>query len=98
MEKKTVCKLIAAIVGGVILTALLSILGLVIFMGYGGNRCDQPPAMTCDCFCCDMFGSRGYEACGGFGFWLGLGLGAAASVVLIVFVVRAAKASAHRKH
>lgn len=55
--------------------------GLVFFMDYGGNRCGA----VCDCFCCHMFNSRGYEACGEFGLYFGAGLGLILAIVLIIW-------------
>ena len=82
MEKKTKFQIIAGVAGAII----FSIFGLIYFAGYGGNNCDQPPANTCDCFCCHMFNSRGFESCGAFGLWLGILVG----VILGLLVIRLA--------
>ncbi|AKM84284.1 TPA: hypothetical protein DCZ46_02975 [Candidatus Campbellbacteria bacterium] len=60
----------------VILGALIfGVIGLLKFMNYGGNSCDFP-GKNCGCFCCNLFGLRGYEACGNFGLLAGIILGA----------------------
>jgi hypothetical protein len=63
--------ILAGLAGALIVGVLMAI----IFTGYGGNHCDQPPVATCECFCCHLFGLRGYEACGRFGLYAGLALG-----------------------
>lgn len=64
------------IVTGILVMVFMSMAGFFFFMNYGGNNCDTP---DCDCFCCHMFDSRGYEACAEFGMYVGalvgLGLG-----------------------
>ena len=77
--EKTIYQIAAGVIGAII----LGIIGQINLAGYGGNNCDQPPATTCDCFCCHMFSSRGYEACGTLGFWLGIVLGAILGVLII---------------
>ena len=67
MNKKIKAQIIMEVVGAIAFASL----GFVYFTGYGGNNCDQPPALTCDCFCCHLFNSRGYESCGIFGLILG---------------------------
>lgn len=71
-------KFISTIMGGIV----LGIIGLIVFSGVGGNNCDVP-GQTCNCFCCSMFGMRGYEACGLFGAVIGFALG-----VVMVLVYR----------
>lgn len=82
MEKRIIYQIVAGVIGAII----LGIIGLISLINYGGNNCDQPPAATCDCFCCHMFNSRGYEACGTFGFWLGIMLGAILGVLIIKLI------------
>jgi len=69
---------------GALVTGMIS---MVLFIQYGGNRCDQPPAMACDCFCCNWFGSRGYEACGQFGGIAGLIGGAIVGILLVRLII-----------
>jgi hypothetical protein len=85
---KKIYKILISIICTIVLAAILGVVGLLIFMTYGGNACDQPPAMTCDCFCCDLFGSRGYEACGDLGLLLGLVIGVVVGVALMIFWIR----------
>ena len=79
MEKKTKCQIIAGVIGAI----TFSIISFIYFVGYGGNNCDQPPANTCDCFCCHMFNSRGFESCGIFGLWLGILVGVILGALII---------------
>lgn len=55
-----------AIIGATI----FGLIGLFMFVGYGAGDCDIP-GKACDCFCCHMFGLRGYESCGDFGLLVG---------------------------
>ena len=77
--KRLLTRTVAAIVGAF----AFGVLGLMVFGAFGGNRCDQPPALTCDCFCCHLFGSRGYESCGLFGAALGAIVGVTAGVLVV---------------
>ncbi|MBS3142065.1 hypothetical protein J4464_01620 [Candidatus Woesearchaeota archaeon] len=79
MRNKWMLQVIASLVGAV----SIGLLSFIFFVQYGGNRCDQPPASTCSCFCCHMFNSRGYEACGIFGFWIGILVGAIVGVLAV---------------
>jgi hypothetical protein len=49
-----------------VFTVIFGIAGLFKFAAIGGNNCDMD-GKFCDCFCCNMFNTRGYEACGDFG-------------------------------
>ncbi|MCM2325968.1 MAG: hypothetical protein NDI94_05895 [Candidatus Woesearchaeota archaeon] len=61
---------------------LFGIIGFFIFISYGGNSCDQPPIGTCGCFCCHMFGLRGYESCAQFGLYAGALVGIILGLIL----------------
>jgi len=69
--KKYLYPILSALAGAII----LGVFGFLKLVGYGGNSCDMP-GKGCDCFCCNSFGLRGYEACGNYGFLLGVGIGA----------------------
>ena len=58
--------ILSALIGAVI----FGVGGFLGFMTYGGRNCDTP-GKNCDCFCCNLFGLRGYESCADFGFWIG---------------------------
>ena len=81
MDKKILYQIIFGILGALI----IGILGFLYFLDYGGNSCDMP-GKDCSCFCCNMFGLRGYEACGNFGFFAGIILGASVSVLIVHFI------------
>ena len=68
--KKYVYPILSALAGA----AIFGVSGLLKFMTYGGNNCDMP-GKSCDCFCCNSFGLRGYEACGNYGLYVGAGVG-----------------------
>lgn len=68
--KKYVYPILSALAGA----AIFGVSGLLKFMMYGGNNCDMP-GKSCDCFCCNSFGLRGYEACGSYGLYVGAGVG-----------------------
>lgn len=63
---------------------IFSILGLLKFIKYGASNCDAN-GKSCNCFCCNSFGLRGYEACGNYGLLVGVGVGLI--VVLILYLV-----------
>jgi len=65
--KPILASFVGALVFGLVLAG--------VFVVYGGNHCDQPPASTCECFCCHSFSLRGYEACARFGLYFGISLG-----------------------
>jgi len=69
--KKIIYKILFLLLGAIIVGSA----GFYKLTMYGGNSCDVD-GKTCDCFCCHMFGLRGYEACGKFGLIAGLLIGA----------------------
>ncbi|MCX6781863.1 MAG: hypothetical protein NTW66_01990 [Candidatus Magasanikbacteria bacterium] len=69
--KRIFFPVLSAIAGALI----FGLIGLLRFAGYGGNNCDVT-GKSCDCFCCNMFGLRGYESCGDFGLIVGVLVGA----------------------
>lgn len=71
MNKKLIYQVLAGLIGAII----FGIAGLFFLMNYGGNNCDQPPTSTCECFCCNLFNSRGYEACSQLGLYIGALIG-----------------------
>ena len=78
---------------------IFAIAGLYFFSIFGANRCDYYYAgneMTqigsCDCFCCDMFNTRGYESCGIFGFLAGTIMG-----IIFVFIIFRQNKPSHQK-
>jgi hypothetical protein len=75
MFKKTIL-----IISLVLLTFFLSAVGLFYMAGYGGDDCDVT-GKDCSCFCCHMFGLRGYESCGDFGLLVGAIIGIIISLV-----------------
>ncbi len=75
--KKYVYSILSALAGATI----FGIGGLLKFMEYGGNQCDMP-GKNCDCFCCNSFGLRGYEACGNYGLLVGAGFGAGVGLII----------------
>jgi hypothetical protein len=74
-------KILFLSIAGVIGVIIFGLIGFILFVGYGGNSCDQSNAI-CDCFCCHMFNSRGYESCGTFGLGLGILVGAVFGVLI----------------
>jgi hypothetical protein len=65
----------------IIASALIfGLIGLLKFAGSGGNNCDVV-GKSCDCFCCNMFGLRGYESCGDFGLIFGILVGIVFGVI-----------------
>jgi hypothetical protein len=73
--KKYLYPILSAIAGSLV----LGIVGFIKFMSYGGNSCDFP-GKNCSCFCCHLFGLRGYESCADFGLLAGLFVGALAGL------------------
>jgi len=63
---------------------IFSVLGLLKFISYGASNCDTN-GKSCDCFCCNSFGLRGYEACGNYGLIAGLCLGLV--IILIIYLL-----------
>ncbi|MEI7620780.1 MAG: hypothetical protein WCJ57_04410 [Candidatus Falkowbacteria bacterium] len=84
--KKYLIKILYALVGAII----FGIGGFLKFISYGANDCDNP-GKICDCFCCNSFGLRGYEACGNYGLYLGAGIGLVLGYVFYLFVKRMTK-------
>lgn len=78
MQKKTKYQIVTAILGAII----IGFFSLLYFAGYGGSNCDMP-GKDCSCFCCNMFGIRGYESCGDFGLILGGIIGALLGILII---------------
>lgn len=72
------------IVAGLIGVFIFGIVGLLRFIKYGASNCDAP-GKSCDCFCCNSFGLRGYEACGNYGFLIGVSVGLI--VMLIIYLI-----------
>jgi len=72
-------QILAGLAGALVIGAIMAL----VFTSYGGNRCDQPPDNTCDCFCCNSFGLRGYESCAWFGLYSGLFIGGAAGLAAL---------------
>jgi hypothetical protein len=75
-------KKIALVISLVMLTLFLSVNGLFYMAGYGGGNCDVT-GKDCSCFCCHMFGLRGYESCGDFGLLMGAVIGIAISFIIL---------------
>lgn len=72
------------IVASLMVILIFSIFGLLKFIKYGASNCDSN-GKSCDCFCCNSFGLRGYEACGNYGLLVGAGIGLI--IVLILYLV-----------
>jgi len=79
--KKYVYPALSAFAGAVI----IGIGAMLKLMTYGGNSCDFP-GKNCDCFCCNLFGLRGYEACGSYGLYVGASIGAIVGVITYLLV------------
>ena len=73
---------------------IFAVIGLYFFSIFGANKCDYYYTGTgnnnelirvgsCDCFCCDMFNTRGYESCGIFGFLIGAVIGIIFALIII---------------
>jgi hypothetical protein len=52
---------------------------------YGGNNCDFANK-NCDCFCCNWFGLRGYEACEKYGLYIGAVVGIIIGLVIYIIM------------
>lgn len=79
--KKYVYPILSALAGA----AILGISSWWKLMEFGGNSCDFP-GKNCDCFCCNSFGLRGYEACGAYGWYVGTGIGAVIGLLVYLTV------------
>ena len=75
--KKNSYKILSATLGAII----FGIIGLFKFAGIGARNCDTD-GKFCECFCCHMFNSRGYEACGDFGLMAGIVFGGILGLIL----------------
>lgn len=80
--KKYIYPILAALAGAVI----FGVIGFSKLVGVGGGDCDMP-GKSCDCFCCNSFGLRGYEACGDYGFLVGASVGVVIGLI-VYFVVK----------
>ncbi len=72
------------VIGSLIVVLIFGIFGLLKFIKYGASNCDANGKL-CDCFCCNLFGGRGYEACGNYGFLVGVGIGLV--VISVIYLV-----------
>jgi hypothetical protein len=81
--KKYIYPILSALAG----ITIFGIAAFLKFVSYGGNNCDVP-GKNCDCFCCNSFGLRGYEACGNYGLYLGAGLGLIIGLIVYVLIKR----------
>jgi hypothetical protein len=77
--KKYIYPALSALAGALI----FGVIGFLKLVGIG-NDCDMP-GKSCDCFCCNSLGQRGYEACGDYGFLVGAGVGVV--IGLIIYIV-----------
>ena len=77
-KSKKIAQIAAGIFGGTI----LGLIGFTKFIGVGGSACDESGS-ACDCFCCHMFGMRGYESCGLLGAIVGIAVGCAVGVFIL---------------
>jgi hypothetical protein len=75
--KKNIYPILSSIFGAIV----FGVLGFLKLTLYGGNSCDVF-GKNCDCFCCNLFGLRGYESCGELGFLLGIAVGAATGLII----------------
>lgn len=64
---------------------VFGIAGFLKFIKYGASDCDMP-GKSCDCFCCNSFGLRGYEACGNYGFLVGVIIGLIVGLIIYLVV------------
>ncbi|MCX6793260.1 MAG: hypothetical protein NTY12_04520 [Candidatus Falkowbacteria bacterium] len=79
--KKFIYPFLFAIVGALIFASI----GFFRFVSFGANDCDMP-GKSCNCFCCNSFGLRGYEACGNYGLLLGAGAGILFGLIIYLIV------------
>ena len=84
MKKVIIYQALAGIIGALI----FGLIGFLFLMNYGGNNCDQPPKLTCDCFCCNLFNSRGYESCSQLGLYIGLLVGIIIGIKSLLIIRR----------
>lgn len=79
--KKYIYPLIYSLIGCI----LFGLIGLLWFMKYWASDCDMP-GKICDCFCCNLFGLRGYESCANYGFLLGWWIGIIIGIFVYLFI------------
>ena len=84
--KKYIYPALFALAGALI----FSVMGFLKLVGVGGNDCDMP-GKNCDCFCCNSFGQRGYEACGDYGFLVGAFVGVVVGLIIYVVIIKIIK-------
>ena len=85
-KAKTLTQFVAGIFGG-------TILGLFGFSKLVSvAKCDTD-GNACDCFCCNVFGMRGYESCGTIGAWSGILIG----VILAILIFSLFKITHYQK-
>jgi len=84
------------ILGSLIGILIFGLLGLLKLIKYGASNCDTN-GKSCDCFCCNSFGLRGYEACGNYGFIIGVSVGLIVIVILYLFLRNINKSSKDTK-
>ena len=90
-KKKIIKKFIYQFFSGLIGAIILGLVGFLVLINYGGNNCDSYPNMTCNCFCCHLFGLRGYESCSQFGLFAGILVGAIIGIILCNLFLRKSK-------
>jgi hypothetical protein len=73
------------IAASLMIILIFSIFWLLKFIKYGASNCDTN-GKSCDCFCCNSFGLRGYESCGNYGFIVGVGIGLVAMLIIYLFL------------
>lgn len=86
-------KKILFFIGSIFSTLVLAVFGLFSFTGIGASDCDTT-GHDCSCFCCHMFGLRGYESCGDFGALLGSAIGILISLLVLLFILLKRKKTA----
>jgi hypothetical protein len=83
--KKIIYHALSAVIGALI----FGVIGLFKFIGFFGGGCVAPdPDPTCQCFCCHLFGTRGYESCGDLGLLIGIVVGAILGLVVARLIER----------